>query len=445
MDPSVHTGCPPTKHVVNSPPDAPRDHEALIQTLDERGFLHSQRVIDALLATPRAPFLHEDAHPLAPVDVPAPLVDATREAAPCPSPRFTVTLLETLTLEPHHETLVQGPGVAWTAALIAQSTPQGHVTLHETDPALVSHAQRLLDEQPALEDATLIEGLHEAPDNLDRALLTHPTTPPDTLLDRLGEKSLLVHPVALDDGLDLVRAYNDGRGSASLRLSGTHVATQAEGLATPDIPSGVSVEQMLGTETLLQQAWTGTPQGVTAEEIHAATEETLGRALAENGHRATQPTRARTAQGAFHAAYVHQMTGEFSEALHAYTASSRIIETAEAYTFRGWTRSFTDDLDGAIQDCKNAIETDPAFGNPYNDIGAYLLEQDRPEDAIPWLQDAADADRYQAPEFPHLNLGRAHLRLGNHLEAKNALQRVLEIDPENEPAKRLLNRLDDGA
>jgi hypothetical protein len=31
--------------------------------------------------------------------------------------------------------------------------------------------------------------------------------------------------------------------------------------------------------------------------------------------------------------------------------------------------------DDAITECHHAIEVDPDFGNPYNDIGAYLIEQ----------------------------------------------------------------------
>ena len=32
-------------------------------------------------------------------------------------------------------------------------------------------------------------------------------------------------------------------------------------------------------------------------------------------------------------------------------------------------------LDEAIEECYKAIDRDPDFGNPYNDIGAYLIEK----------------------------------------------------------------------
>ena len=47
----------------------------------------------------------------------------------------------------------------------------------------------------------------------------------------------------------------------------------------------------------------------------------------------------------------------------------------------------------------------PTFGNPYNDIGAYLIEKGDLDEAIPWFQKAMQARRYESPAFPHLNLG----------------------------------------
>jgi tetratricopeptide (TPR) repeat protein len=66
----------------------------------------------------------------------------------------------------------------------------------------------------------------------------------------------------------------------------------------------------------------------------------------------------------------------------------RLHPTAEAHTFLGWTYHFQGRLDDAIAECKRAIEIDPEFGNPYNDIGAYLIELKRFDGAIPWLERA---------------------------------------------------------
>jgi Tfp pilus assembly protein PilF len=68
---------------------------------------------------------------------------------------------------------------------------------------------------------------------------------------------------------------------------------------------------------------------------------------------------------------------------------------------------------------EEAIDVDPEFGNPYNDIGAYLIEMERLDDAIPWLERATTASRYESYHFPWFNLGRVY-------EAKEQLNRAIE-------------------
>src|SRR5579871_5447541 len=76
----------------------------------------------------------------------------------------------------------------------------------------------------------------------------------------------------------------------------------------------------------------------------------------------------------FESAYKLQMAGQLDTAVLLYSKSIDAYPTAEAYTFRGWTYSMMGRLDDAIEECHRAIEVDPSFGNPYNDIGAYLIE-----------------------------------------------------------------------
>jgi tetratricopeptide (TPR) repeat protein len=118
-------------------------------------------------------------------------------------------------------------------------------------------------------------------------------------------------------------------------------------------------------------------------------------------------------------AYQLQMKGEVEKAIAFYTKSIEICPTAEAYTFRGWARSSELDYASAIEDCHHAIDLDPEFGNPYNDIGAYYIEQKEPDEAIPWLRMALKAKRYESYCFPHFNLGRV-------FEAKGQLDKALE-------------------
>jgi tetratricopeptide (TPR) repeat protein len=118
-------------------------------------------------------------------------------------------------------------------------------------------------------------------------------------------------------------------------------------------------------------------------------------------------------------AYQLQLKGEVEQAIGLYTKSIEICPTAEAFTFRGWARSFEKDYASAISDCHRAIDLDPEFGNPYNDIGAYYVELNDPDEAIPWLRMALKAKRYESYCFPHFNLGRVY-------EAKDQLDKALE-------------------
>src|SRR5690349_6449307 len=81
----------------------------------------------------------------------------------------------------------------------------------------------------------------------------------------------------------------------------------------------------------------------------------------------------RQAWDLFQQAYEQQMKRELEEAVNLYKKSLATHPTAEAYTFLGWTYSWTGRIDEAIDECHKAIAQDPDFGNPYNDIGAYLI------------------------------------------------------------------------
>lgn len=140
----------------------------------------------------------------------------------------------------------------------------------------------------------------------------------------------------------------------------------------------------------------------------------------------------------FQEAYEHQMEGELDAAIELYQRSIDAYPTAEAHTFLGWTYSFQGRLDEAIEECKKAIRIDPEFGNPYNDIGAYLLEKSLHEEAIPWLVQASQAKRYENYHFAHFNLGRAYIALEQFNKAKEAFETSLRLKPDYEMASDAL-------
>src|SRR5438128_12141727 len=132
----------------------------------------------------------------------------------------------------------------------------------------------------------------------------------------------------------------------------------------------------------------------------------------------------------FQEAYSRQMDGELDEATRLYRESIRCCPTAEAHTFLGWTFSFQGRYDEAIEECKKAIAVDPEFGNPYNDIGSYLIKLGQLDAAIPWLERAITARRYEPRHYPHCNLARVYRAKGMLQKAIEEFERALAIEPE---------------
>ncbi|HKQ07609.1 MAG TPA: tetratricopeptide repeat protein [Blastocatellia bacterium] len=143
----------------------------------------------------------------------------------------------------------------------------------------------------------------------------------------------------------------------------------------------------------------------------------------------------------FQAAYEAQMRGELDEAAELYRQSLAARPTAEAHTFLGWTYSFMGLTDEAIAECHRAIEVDPDFGNPYNDIGAYLIERGDLRGALPWLRRALTAPRYEASFYPHFNLGRVYEAERRYYDALDHYQAALQLNPQYVLAARALRRL----
>ena len=116
------------------------------------------------------------------------------------------------------------------------------------------------------------------------------------------------------------------------------------------------------------------------------------------------------------------MQGRLEEAVAHYQRSIALHPTAEAHTFLGWAYSHQGRPDDAIAQCKIAIAVDPDFGNPYNDIGAYLIELGREEEAVTWLERAKQATRYEPRHYPYFNLARIYIKRHEILAAIRELR-----------------------
>jgi len=139
-----------------------------------------------------------------------------------------------------------------------------------------------------------------------------------------------------------------------------------------------------------------------------------------------------------------QARDELLEAVELYSQSIDVCPTAEAYTFRGWALRSFGKIDDAIEQCRRAIEVDPDFGNPYNDIGAYLISKGDLDGAIEWLEKAKGAARYEPRHYPYMNLGRVYETKGMVLKAVEEFEQALKLsrDPvSSESIRRSLAKL----
>ena len=148
-----------------------------------------------------------------------------------------------------------------------------------------------------------------------------------------------------------------------------------------------------------------------------------------------------TAQELFQQAYELQIARQYEQAISLYKQSIEVYPTAEAYTFLGWTYSFQERLDEAIEECHRAIEVDPDFGNPYNDIGVYLMQKGQFDEALPWLEKAKQAPRYEPRHFPYLNSGRIYMAQGEWLKALKEFEQAVETMPDDLGARQALAEL----
>ena len=143
----------------------------------------------------------------------------------------------------------------------------------------------------------------------------------------------------------------------------------------------------------------------------------------------------------FRRAFEAQQAEDYEEAIELYRRSIAIYPTAEAHTFLGWVYSFQQRYDEAIDECLAAIRVDPTFGNPYNDIGSYLVAQGNLYDCVKWFKRALAAPRYESYAFPHMNLGRVYEQRHQLLAAARHYGLALQQEPGYAQATVALRKL----
>ena len=155
----------------------------------------------------------------------------------------------------------------------------------------------------------------------------------------------------------------------------------------------------------------------------------------ENKEKVTQ------AQKLFNLGYKLHMAGDINEAVKAYRHSIHFHPTAKAHTYLGWAYSTQEKYQQAINECLIAIELEPDYGNPYNDIGMYLFQLNNLDEATIWFEKALKIPGYESRHFPLFNLGKIYEKKGDWLTALEYYNDTLEFKPDYEPAKAAAMKL----
>ena len=130
--------------------------------------------------------------------------------------------------------------------------------------------------------------------------------------------------------------------------------------------------------------------------------------------------------------------GHYKEAKKKFQSAVEIIPSAENLTLLAWMLSMEGDIPHALNLCLQAVELDSNYGNAYNDIGSYLVELERVEEAVAYFEKAKISTNYETPAFPYINLARLYLREELFEKACAEYKGLIQIDKNNTEAHFVL-------
>ncbi len=410
-----------------------RGREDLVRLLRERGLLTNPSVERAFRTVELEGFLPEELRCLASANSPIPFAPMFRGAI-LPSPAALVALLQLMDPQPGLGFGIVGGGAGYPATLLARAAEGSRISVAEVEPSLRAIAERNLAAAGLADRVSVADDLTGGP--FDRILVLDPgQRPMSDLTGRLADLGFLIARSQMPERLAFEKRIRSG--GEMLELAITDIAT---GPRAGKSAGDATWSRLLIRDALLEHAWEGRVVGHHDAHFAEGIADTFSGGPLDP-ERGALTTRQVAARRAFHAAYILQSLGELEDAEDLYLRSLALFPSSEGHTFLGWTYSFMGEPERAIEECKRAIDTDPTFGNPYNDIGAYLLELGKAEEAIPWLKQALESPRYCCYFYAHTNLARAYILGGRTVLARRHLEEALKLNPGYEPAAEMLRKL----
>ncbi len=179
----------------------------------------------------------------------------------------------------------------------------------------------------------------------------------------------------------------------------------------------------------LQRAWSACSAPQTAADVRISTCDTV---IASD--RVKDDLRALALVGRGFARIVQ---GDRAGGMADFDTSIRLSPTATAYAYRGSLRMSREELDAAVSDFDRAIELEPRNAEHHRKRGYAHAQRKDHQRAIADmttvidLSTEPDADNYIARAIEHERAGQNDKAIADY-------QRALEIDPDNNPARRFL-------
>jgi hypothetical protein len=129
------------------------------------------------------------------------------------------------------------------------------------------------------------------------------------------------------------------------------------------------------------------------------------------------------------------------DGLEWFQKALNLRETAEALTLVAWGHALENDNNKARALCLRAIQKDPTYGPPYNDLGTYLLEEGQQDEALKWFELAKKAQNYQNREYPFINAGRIYMHQKRFKKALEEFSFALSLAPHHEELNELVTKV----
>jgi Tfp pilus assembly protein PilF len=137
----------------------------------------------------------------------------------------------------------------------------------------------------------------------------------------------------------------------------------------------------------------------------------------------------------------YMVSKKYEKATEAFQSAQNYDDSAEVMTLIAWSFSLRGKMEKAKNFCLQAIQKDPNYGPPYNDLGNYLLQEGHGEEALKWFELAKKCSHYQNREYPYINAGRVYLSKREFKKAFEEFSKALSIAPNHQELHQTINRL----